>query len=102
MDYSFETNYNIVMCASSKHLIDHAHKMIKSSAGAQIKTMCVMDTKNNVFTLITFTDYIHLCFSVLFRFVERLLHRKELVPFTQLVKVSRGKLVLALPSIRFS
>ena len=75
MDYSFETNYNIVMCASSKHLIDHAHKMIKSSAGAQIKTMCVMDTKNNVFTLITFTDYIHLCFSAMFRFVERLLHR---------------------------
>ena len=30
-------------------------------------------------------------------------HRpKELVPFTQLVKVRRGKLVLALPSIRFS
>ena len=27
---------------------------------------------------------------------------KELVPFTQLVKVRRGKLVLALPSIRFS
>ena len=34
-----------------------------------------MDTQNNVFTLITFTDYIHLCFSVLFRFVERFLHR---------------------------
>ena len=28
--------------------------------------------------------------------------RKELVPFTQLVKVRRGKLVLALPNIRFS
>ena len=27
---------------------------------------------------------------------------KELVPFTQLIKVRRGKLVLALPSIRFS
>ena len=27
---------------------------------------------------------------------------KELVPFTQLLKVRRGKLVLALPSIRFS
>ena len=27
---------------------------------------------------------------------------KGLVPFTQLVKVRRGKLVLALPSIRFS
>ena len=27
---------------------------------------------------------------------------KELVPFTQLVKVRRGKLVLALPNIRFS
>ena len=27
---------------------------------------------------------------------------KELVPFTQLVKVRMGKLVLALPSIRFS
>ena len=28
--------------------------------------------------------------------------RKELVPFTQLVKARRGKLVLALPNIRFS
>ena len=27
---------------------------------------------------------------------------KELVPFTQLVKVRRGQLVLALPNIRFS
>ena len=73
MDYSFETNYNIVMCASSKHLIDHAHKMIKSSAGAQIKTMCVMDTQNNVFTLITFTyvsvyclDLLNVCYTEIY------------------------------------
>ena len=34
--------------------------------------------------------------------VDAGLEIKGLVPFTQLVKVRRGKLVLALPSIRFS
>ena len=34
--------------------------------------------------------------------VKSVYNIKELVPFTQLVKVRRGKLVLALPSIRFS
>ena len=34
--------------------------------------------------------------------VDKSILSKGLVPFTQLVKVRRGKLVLALPSIRFS
>ena len=56
----------------------------------------------DVFVRTNLNGAMRLCLEGKKRIVQVYRITKELVPFTQLVKVRRGKLVLALPSIRFS